>query len=387
MVQIGSEHVPWTEFCQFTSKYLEGPRSVLAAAKGFEVLNTMIERFSAGRKTPQMEHTLLALAWVFPQLICFDPRDKIYGLLGLLTSNIRVMIRPDYERADTKRVFSSATYAEIVCTKSMGILALARRQSITVGLPSWTVDFVYPKDMEHAHIPALIESWLDFFRSSPRSWTRVAPHTNADVDYNAENASLTIVGLSFDEVSFAIPMIDAKAKDALQGTSWKRMALASTSLTSRLVLRKEEREFRHQILAPLDSQTAYQRLLDDEEAYSSPPVYKQDSIRPILVETIMTDWLYHDAHADHRCVEDEFEEDDALPAALGSYFDHLAGNSEMSGTSTSFFVTSKGFIGAGPRHMRCDDRIILPYGSNYPMLLRPNSENRTWTFLGFVHVT
>lgn len=387
-MQIGSEQIPWTELCEFTAKYLEGRRSMLAAATSFGVLHEMIERFRKVRQTPRENRTLLELAWIFPQLICFDPRDKIYGLLGLLAPGLKAMITPDYERARTEDVFAHATYADISYTRSLALLSLVRHKTITTGLPSWTVDFIYPQALERMNIPIRIQYWLEISRQPTRPWTRTFPQTEAAVEYDAANASLTVTGLEFDSILLALPIVDAKTKDVPEVTSWRKLALTTTSLTSRFVLKREEREFRRQVLAPLTTKTPYDRLASDEAAYPhSPPAYKQNGIRHILAGAIVSDWLYHDAHADYECIQDELEEDDALPEALDGYFDHLAGDFETSGQSTSFFVTRTGFVGVGPLCIRSGDNIILPFGSRYPMLLRSNETNESWRFLGFIHVT
>ena len=387
VVQIGSDQISWTDLCHFTSKYLEGARTTLPASTSFGVLNNMIERFTTVRNTPQKDHTLFSLAWVFPQLISFDPRDKIYGLLGLLATDIKNMIQPDYQQAEVKNVYSHATYAEIAYTRSFSLMSLVRFESITKGLASWAVDFVYPQELKHMAIPVRMEPFLDLFRGSPCSWTQIAPQKHADVEYKSETASLIVAGLDFDQVLLAVPVIDGKPKEFPSTTSWPKLLLTTTSLTSKLVLKKEERNFRQRVLAPLEYQTAYERLINGEEAYQRPPEYEKDSVRRILVATIIMEWLSHSVHADNECIEDELDKDDAaLPEAFDGYFDHLAGNFETSGSATAFFITKKGFVGVGPRHMRSGDQVILPFGSKYPMLLRSEPDD-TWRFLSFVHVT
>ncbi|KAJ5766153.1 uncharacterized protein N7511_003769 [Penicillium nucicola] len=52
---------------------------------------------------------------------------------------------------------------------------------------------------------------------------------------------------------------------------------------------------------------------------------------------------------------------------------------------STFFVTGAGFLGIGPADLRPDDKIVLPYGSRYPIALR-HYRDSIWHLVGFIYV-
>ncbi|KAJ5719352.1 hypothetical protein N7493_007807 [Penicillium malachiteum] len=71
-------------------------------------------------------------------------------------------------------------------------------------------------------------------------------------------------------------------------------------------------------------------------------------------------------------------------------FDKPLEDTEDAGDKTreaSFFVTAAGFLGVGPADLKPDDKIVLFYGSRYPIALRRSLSQRSkWHFVGFVYV-
>lgn len=73
---------------------------------------------------------------------CLDPRDKIYGILGLLNPHVRSLIRPDYTRPPGE-IFTQAALASVATTESLEILSLVhgkRTQKLNIPsfVPDWT---------------------------------------------------------------------------------------------------------------------------------------------------------------------------------------------------------------------------------------------------------
>ncbi|KAH6709582.1 heterokaryon incompatibility protein-domain-containing protein [Leptodontidium sp. MPI-SDFR-AT-0119] len=70
-----------------------------------------------------------------------DPRDMIYGLLGLVP---RCSIRVDYSNASTKYVYLDLVHRCIVEEESLDIVTLCRKTSSNLELPSWVPDWTDP---------------------------------------------------------------------------------------------------------------------------------------------------------------------------------------------------------------------------------------------------
>ncbi len=67
-----------------------------------------------------------------------DPRDMVYGLLGLVTGNY---IRPDYSRATIQDVYLSLVRQCIFEEKSLDIITLCRNPLTNTQHPSWIPDW------------------------------------------------------------------------------------------------------------------------------------------------------------------------------------------------------------------------------------------------------
>lgn len=67
-----------------------------------------------------------------------DPRDMVYGLLGLVPN---CSIRPDYAKATIQDVYLNLVEYCIKEEKSLDIITLCRQSSSTMELPSWVPDW------------------------------------------------------------------------------------------------------------------------------------------------------------------------------------------------------------------------------------------------------
>ncbi|KAI1126965.1 hypothetical protein F5Y10DRAFT_293209 [Nemania abortiva] len=70
---------------------------------------------------------------------CSDPRDSVYGTLGLLPLDLRRRIRPDYS-ATLVEVFTNSTLAYINQTKRLEVLDISANGRQKLGFPSWVFD-------------------------------------------------------------------------------------------------------------------------------------------------------------------------------------------------------------------------------------------------------
>ena len=68
-----------------------------------------------------------------------DPRDKIYGLLGLATDSGQLGILPDYEKTIIE-VYND-TSRKLIATGETSILSWCQQSTRMEGLPSWVADF------------------------------------------------------------------------------------------------------------------------------------------------------------------------------------------------------------------------------------------------------
>ena len=85
-----------------------------------------------------LERTCMSDSAVLPPNAT-DPRDKIYGLLGLATDSEQLCILPDYEKSIIE-VYTD-TSRKLIATGETSILSWCQQSTRVEGLPSWVPDF------------------------------------------------------------------------------------------------------------------------------------------------------------------------------------------------------------------------------------------------------
>jgi hypothetical protein len=131
---------------------------------------------------------LSMLLHVVAARLCSNPRDKIFGLLGLLPPELTRRIQPQYTDSP-REVFRKATIAYIECTGSLDILSLSG--------PSWIPD------------------WSVWRSALGRENDHCGSNSTAEVSC-VDSDVLMVTGASFDSivaVGGRIPTVESAKKD------------------------------------------------------------------------------------------------------------------------------------------------------------------------------
>jgi len=131
-----------------------------------------------------------------------DPRDKVYGLLGLVDENSEECI-PDYKK-NVIQVYTDVVVSYIHATnkfasiyfEGIGITSILHENRIP-GLPSWVPDFSNITDRSY-RIHTLVEPGMPEFSS--------AKDTTAKVTFSEDFKLLTAVGTIVNEISDIEPI-------------------------------------------------------------------------------------------------------------------------------------------------------------------------------------
>lgn len=119
-----------------------------------------------------------------------DPRDKVYGLLGMMTDKIRASIHPDYSETVTKEhVYMQFCYALLAASGRVDTI-LRWCSSSNTALPSFVPDWMV--SFPRRHVGKL--SWRD------SSWT-VHRFSDSACALSRDGLRLNIQGIVFDVVS------------------------------------------------------------------------------------------------------------------------------------------------------------------------------------------
>lgn len=161
-------------------------------------LRSFLVSYKRALDTPLARNLPRLLLWARPRE-CADPRDKIYGILGLLSPSISRNIIPDYT-AVTWHVYRDALLAQVQLTKRTDLLRHAKIEQCCSGWPSWVPDWT------------AVQS--DFF-GHPR---QASGSSAAEVHYYPPNV-LEVSGIECCTISSANDVVPGNATYELQSTS------------------------------------------------------------------------------------------------------------------------------------------------------------------------
>ena len=262
-----------------------------------------------------------------------DSRDKIYGLLGLDSSNEQLGIAPDYTRS-AQEVYTDATRA-FIAKGEVNILAWSQQHKIVQGLPSWVPDFSSPirqpcgendrigstgaTFMASGQHPALILShesphviglrgvFIDTIASvgTPRE-----PVVNGPFDYDGAS-------IFFDEIEHFCKL------------SWEHGSIVS----------RDTKKW---------SEAMWRIPCADQEAKSAGRVRASSNIHSAYIELKILDARFKQMSEARRHYQQ----------VMNSLYDRRP------------FIATDGFVGLAPAHSQQGDWICIILGANFPFILR-----------------
>ena len=164
LVICGDISVPWLTFERVahdiyiyhsTVKAIPGHHQIHVAIEGLNMMRlarrdqrrinslSISSKLRLGGKLQEYSK-LLDLLYDTRRFSCSDPRDKVYGLLGITTEDIHnKFITPNYN-LPTEEVFKSFVLWEVLNNRNLRVLGLSSdRKSNMHSLPSWTPDFTH----------------------------------------------------------------------------------------------------------------------------------------------------------------------------------------------------------------------------------------------------
>ncbi|VUC27278.1 unnamed protein product [Clonostachys rosea] len=309
-------------------------------------------------------YNLLDVMALFRTRDCSDPRDRIFGMLGLkfkdetLNNNIEV----DY-KTPVDQLYESVTLKMIESSQSLDILSHVLRGSFIKQrihtLPSWVPDWTAEMDATSHLMYGERTKFLDQFQASGQlrpSWKVIAPG-------KVRTQAMVISRIS--ETAPGYPRNDSPIPGKAVLDEWRRLARlpksgVEDSLHGKAELASLEKQFRVFLCGYVTLNSWSNDEL--EKAYD-----------------VWVNWFTHDEPA-------------LLPAETRNDargFDNLV---RFTGSGRRFFVTENGFFGFGPELMEAGDSLVVIPGGRVPYVLRnvyhgtDVQGSMTYTFIGDANV-
>ncbi|KAK5651457.1 hypothetical protein OQA88_12464 [Cercophora sp. LCS_1] len=302
-----------------------------------------------------------------------DPRDCIYGLLGLAGQDTGVV--PSYTKSP-RDVFTE--FAVIAAAEDPDFLLYAQpSRKILQGLPSWVPDWssdlVLPTSYTAAGAP--------FFRAGYEE-PRRAPFLSI-----AAGNILAVSGLRVDRID----CVGTAFLDPFIGDPDDALFPAVSDLAGILAFCNEVRSFLEMAArvpnspTPMSEEALWVLCTGGLGLISS----LEASIMGTHVATSNTFWVPPDGisflgflfvNMIEAC-QAKTDENGPRPAAINSQISILLDSLHKHDGRVGF-VTPEGYVGLGPREMQPGDEVVVLRGSSAPLVLRPGKQGKGYECVG-----
>lgn len=286
-----------------------------------------------------------------------EPRDKLYGLMGLFRKSDLPSITCDCT-ASASKVFTDLTLDLLrLAGNLLPLVGWRGEMHVTPGLPTWALDMVRPPDETRT-------GWCGYWEHLPRFQLFQADNNmSLELTTSTDQSILRLQGVPIDVVE----AIDEGI--AAGNNGWGEIPVAEVVRTLRR---------RKQLFSNFIRQKSSQEYIAGDHWYKA-------FCKAMLGDFIEREGVEQRARQDDNELLDTFLEDGNRNRVYLSLVSMI--------TNQTFFITQKGYIGIGPWNTREGDTAWILGGGRLPFILRPlegivnvGSSSSDYTFVGDAHV-
>jgi hypothetical protein len=301
-------------------------------------------------------HPNLALL-ILDQKLCCDPRDRVYGMLGLVGNSFRSRIHVSYSNNSSEGVLKTFIDFAKACIeeKLPVILERVAGRSRVPGLPSWCPN-LESNQGDISSFGGHLRAGVSYNESSRKSfWGRTSPESNKlTITGFCVNVISQVVGETF---SWPVEPPGGWAKRFERTSDWEGLCLA----------------------------LAQKALSAPTETVLLGHIYTLSSNTRRRLSGV-TDADRRQSYVDNfdNMGKNEYRPPTERRALYQRTWEHIV--DACSGRH--YFSTEQGRLGLGPLEIKTGDIICVFYGTRTVFVLRPARENPDeWYFVGdaFVH--
>jgi hypothetical protein len=287
--------------------------------------------------------------------MCVDPKDKVYGILGVLARWERNKFEVDY-RLSTREVYINIARYILQTTQKLDVICASFSEDPNFHqLPTWVPD--WENSMMNKPVSKPYDVWTSYF-------TAAGP-TKGDFTISPSGDILTFSAITIDEINeVGIPSPEFTTLETiiLIFHNWR-----SVFLRSRREITYEDHEAFcksvscHTRLAP----TPHSELVHRTYQTFASLTRENDPSYPLDLELSSYADTYHP---------------DMLPQRRELLYEHIF--NAMQGRR--FMVLKNGTMGLGSPRIRRDDVVCVPFGCQTPVVVR--REGDYWVYVGDAYV-
>ena len=305
--------------------------------------------------------TLLQLLRTCRRKLCVDPRDKIFGLLGIMPENMQQDFRVDYDRSvkeayiEVVDVLLSTTHRlDIVCESiHFPLSANAHR------LPSWVPDW--------SHNPKVVGLGLSFGFNASKDTKAIYSFPGG----SQNKIKIKAIQLGIVDVHGVPVGTFCKTADFLMAFLHWRAVLLGNALLGPGAGGDRRKEVHDSFCRTL----CLGQVPSDWKDHWTSVVYN-------LFGSMLSSRL-PDLPLDKK-LEKHLDSKHGVPTEQQREFLHHHISSKMRGRT--FCITKKGHVGMVTGFMTTGDEIIVPYGCRTPIVIRREGRHKEYRLIGDVYI-
>jgi hypothetical protein len=342
----GDKQISWYSFKTFTDAIMTIGPSIISASPILyslqydQLMFQGIGQINFIRRWPQKQAPLLGLLSIARQRQATDPRDRVYGMLGLVNGYVRSLFTIDY----TQKPYIPYIQFGILSlqkTHTLGLLSTASSEHRPVGLPTWCPNFEssYPEILDFCDYKGFEAG---FEPGGPRlSYVEVLEASN-EIGVRGFHVDVVkrVVSSSYTESSSMGNLLGPEG-DSAKNLSWM-----------------------------LECEALFLEITPDSvdvsEAYCRALVADHYGVEPIQVDVRQD---YHNLKQELSAKSEYRVFSDLARDASNSITQYITAISLH--RNRRLFHTRDGRIGLGPKDTKCGDLVCMLYGGRPLFLLRP----------------
>ena len=284
-----------------------------------------------------------------------DPRDKVFALLGLANERDRLEIVPDYSK-NLEQV-----YAELAVYLISGNINMIyfNTNSPNEAHPSWVPDW----------------SWLN--RRWPL-WTpniyNAAGNTTQAGRFSEDLSTFTVPALLVDHVSVTDESVPRGESPIEYNESHISLIIGNIESLLRKAIDEQPSSTELAELDPEKSDALWRTLVVNKE-HTTLTFPAPESYREMYKVTCGQSQIPADFQPEL------LDEEQRQKVFVRPYEEDV----QWTMSDQRFFITRKGYIGVGPRHLQEDDLVVIFWGADMPCVLREQGGGHA-RFLGPTYV-
>ncbi|TID18699.1 heterokaryon incompatibility protein [Venturia nashicola] len=291
-----------------------------------------------------------------------DSKDKIYGVLGVLSADLRRNIAIDYTLS-LKDVYTNFVDHVLTTTDRLDIICDAIHYPTnftTISLPTWLPDY-----SQHPHVTPLWK--MADFSAANKTKARYEI-----VDDRGRHNKLRVSAIYLDTVTvhgMPVGTYSDPSTFLMAFLQWRALLLATLHVRDRAELELAQEDF----AATLCLDQVPKRWKQPGEWLTVCYYAFANGLREML--PYLT--LDHELESFADAVVD-------MDEVMSANLIRVVGE-KMSGRS--FCITESGFLGMGTGFMKEGDLVVVPFGCCTPVIIRPVGNRGEYRFVGDVYIT